>query len=565
MSSVFFAVGLIIAAASALGAVARNFKQPLILAYILVGIIAASFGIFQSDDIQGTIDFLAELGIAFLLFLIGLELKLLDVKYLGKIALIIGIGQIIFTSIIGFIISKLIGFGNLESFYIAIALTFSSTIIIVKLLTEKRDLNSLYGKISVGLLLVQDLVAILALITIASIGSEGFSLGNFVFTFFEGAIFVALTYWLSRYMAPYIFDVLAKNTELLFISSIAWAMIFASLAVALGFSIEIGAFVAGVGLATLKEENQIAARIKPLRDLFIVIFFINLGLSLSLNNVLNSLSPAIILSLFVLIGNPLIVMIIMGILGFRKRTSFLTSVAVAQISEFSLIIAALGLKLGHVSNYLVNIVTLVAIITIGTSSYLILNSSKIYKKLNKYLSVFQRKVLAEKILEGEKDFVDHIVLIGVGRLGSEVLWNLKKKGKEVVTIDFNPDIVRSLIDEGYDVLFGDLRDGEILDKSNMKKAELIISTVHDPDDTNELLGFMKYENIRAPVIVTASDTTEALEYYRKGVSYVIIPRILSSHYVSLLLDDSQMNKLVSGKLRETHLRELREKRNFLEY
>lgn len=563
MSSAFFAVGLIIAAASVLGAVARNFKQPLILAYILVGVLAASFGIFQEGELRGTLDFLAELGIAFLLFLIGLELKINDVRHLGKIALITGLGQVIFTSVVGFIISRFLGFGNLEALYIAIALTFSSTIIIVKLLSEKRDLDSLYGKIAVGFLLVQDVVAILALIVIASVGTEQFSASTFALTFVEGALFVAITFWLSRYAAPSIFNAVAKNVELLFLSSIAWAMIFGAASAALGFSMEIGAFLAGVGLATLKEEHQIAARIRPLRDLFIVIFFISLGLKLSFGNILSSLQPAVILSLFVLVGNPLIMLILMGILGFRKRTSFLVSVATAQISEFSLVLVVLGLRAGHLTTEVVSLVTLVGIITIGTSSYLILNSTRIYKKLSRYLSIFQRKVLLEKVLETEKEFSDHVVLIGAGRLGSEILKSLQNSGKEVVVVEFDPNIVRRLIDEGVDVLFGDVNDKEIFEKANLAGAKLVVSTIFDPDNTQELLELLKEQNVRLPIVVTAAETGSALKFYQKGADYVIIPRILSSYHVALLLDDSHIGQLISGRLRERHLKELREKNNLI--
>ncbi len=564
MSSAFLAVGLVIAAASVFGAVARNFKQPLILAYILVGIIAASFGVFQGEELHNTLNFLAELGIAFLLFLIGLELKIKDVKYLGKIAVLTGLGQILFTTIVGFVLARFIGFGGIEAVYISLALTFSSTIIIVKLLTEKRDLDSLYGKVAVGFLLVQDLVAVLALVVISSFGNGDFTAGRFVFTFIEGAIFVGLTLWLSRYLAEHIFNAVAKNVELLFLTSIAWAMIFSSLAVFLGFSIEIGAFVAGVGLATLKEEHQIASRIRPLRDLFIVIFFITLGLKLTFGNILSALSPALILSLFVLIGNPLIMMVIMGYLGFRKRTSFLASMAVAQISEFSLVIVALGLRVGHISQEVVSLITLVGIVTISASSYLILNSTKLYKSFGRYLSIFQRKVLTEKVLENEKEFSDHTVLIGSGRLGSEILRSLKESGKEVVVIDFDPKIVRHLIDQEIDVLFGDINDQEILEKANLKGAKLIVSTMFDTDGTKELLGLIKEGNIRSPVVVTAAETKGALRFYQQGADYVIIPRVLSSHQVALLLEDSHIGQLLSGQLREKHLKEIREKNKFLE-
>lgn len=559
MTSPFLAISLIIIAAALFGALARNFKQPLILGYIFVGILAASFGIFQGEEIGNTLDFLAQLGIAFLLFLIGLELKILDIKYLGKIALFTGIGQVIFTSVIGFFLSKLLGFENIEAAYIAIALTFSSTIIVVKLLTEKRDLNSLYGKITVGFLLVQDLVAILALIFVASLGDGGFSLGRTVFTFFEGALFVGLVLWLSRYVAPYLFNFVAKNTELLFLSSIAWAMLFASLASMLGFSIEIGAFLAGVGLSTLKEEHQIASRIRPLRDLFIVIFFITLGLKLSFSNILANISPAIILSAFVIIGNPIIMMVIMGYLGFRKRTSFLTSISVGQISEFSLVLAALGLKVGHISGGLVTLITLIGIITIGVSSYLILNSSKIYRGISKYLNIFQRKTLVEKIFEQEEEFTDHFVLVGSGRLGDEILKDLKKNRKNVVVVDFNPNIVRKHLDEKTAVLFGDIADEDIFEAANLKKAKMLISTIHDTDDTEEFLRMLREKNISIPTVVTAADTKEALRFYNLGADYVIIPRILSSYYVTSLLADESIDKLISGKLKEKHIKEISEK------
>ena len=560
MTSSFFAFGLIIAAAAAFGAVARNFKQPLVLAYILVGVIAASLGIFQDGEIQGTIKFLAELGIAFLLFLIGLELKINEVRHLGKIAFITGLGQILFTGVLGFGLSKLLGFGNIESLYLALALTFSSTVIVVKLLSEKRDLNSLYGKVAVGFLLVQDLVAILALILIVAVGTGDFSASDFVLTLTQGAVFIALTFGLSRFVAPHVFNAVGKNTELIFITSIAWAMLFASAAGALGFSIAIGAFVAGIGLSTLKQEHQIASRIRPLRDLFIVIFFISLGLQLSFSNIITNLFPAVLLSLFVLVANPIIMIFIMGRLGFRKRTSFLSSVTLAQISEFSLVLVALGLTIGHLTQGVVNIVALVAIITISVSSYLILYSSKIYRTVGKYMPFFESKSLSEKVFQGDKEFKNHYVLVGNGRLGGEILKSLKKGGKEVVVVDFNPSVVRTLMDEGTDVIFGDIADREIVEKANVKDAKILISTVHDTDDTDELLEILKEENARVPVVVTAADITEAHKFYRRGVNYVIIPRVLSSQYVTLLLEDSNIEKLTSGKLRERHLREIREKK-----
>ena len=559
MTSSFFAVGLIIAAAAVFGAVARNFKQPLILAYIFVGVIAASLGIFQDVEVSETIEFMAELGIAFLLFLIGIELKINEVRHLGKIAFITGIGQILFTGILGFGLSKLLGFGSLESVYVALALTFSSTIIVVKLLSEKRDLNSLYGKVAIGFLLVQDLVAMMALILVVSIGVGGFSTGNFIFTLLQGSLFIAFTFGLSRFLAPYVFNAIGKNTELLFLFSIAWVMVFASLAAALGFSIAIGAFVAGVGLSTLKQENQIASKIRPLRDLFIVIFFISLGLQISFSDIINNFSIAIILSIFVLVANPLIMMFIMGRLGFRKRTSFMSSVTLAQISEFSLILVALGLSVGHLTQNTVNIIALVAIITIGASSYLILHSSKAFILFGKRIPFPKGRAISEKIFEGEKEFKNHVVLVGAGRLGGDILKSLKKEGKEVLVVDFDPSVVRKLIDDQVDVVFGDIADKEIIEKANIKEASLLLTTMHDSHGTKELLDILKEENIKVPIVTTASDVKEALDFYKNGVSYVIVPRLLSSQYISLMLAEENVEKLLSGKLRYRHMKEMSER------
>src|SRR3972149_2732853 len=290
MSFPYLQIGLILSLATILSALAKQAKLPSILAYIVTGILVGLSGYFEASNFRPILDFLAQLGITFLLFLVGLELRFSDIKYIGRAALLTGLGQIIFTGLAGFILSRVLGFGGIEAVYIAAALTFSSTIIVVKLLTEKRDLDSLYGKITVGFLLVQDFIAILALI------------------FIEGVVLVGLIIFLNRNLLQSLFDRLAKSTELLFLGSISWALLFASATAALGFSIEIGAFLAGIGLANLREEHQIATRIRPLRDLFIVIFFIVLGLETGLGNLNGIIGSTIVLSLFVLVGNPIIVM-----------------------------------------------------------------------------------------------------------------------------------------------------------------------------------------------------------------------------------------------------------------
>ncbi|MCL4387175.1 cation:proton antiporter, partial [Patescibacteria group bacterium] len=343
MSNVFLETGIIITLAAILGAGVRFFRQPLILAYITTGLIIGPLSLMGVKN-QDALNFLSELGITFLLFLVGLELSLKELKTVGKIALAAGLGQIVFTSLVGFILTSLLGFNMVSSIYVSVALTFSSTIIVVKLLAEKRDLNSLYGKITVGFLLVQDFVAISALILLSGFSSNSNSWWNFPLIIIKGFLLLFLVLYLSKKVIPSVFSKIAKSSELLFLTSIAWCFVFASVSYLIGFSLEIGAFLAGLALATTQQNWQIAAKIKPLRDFFIVIFFIILGSQMVITNLSQLWFPVIALSLFVLIGNPLILMFIFGRMGLRKRTSFFAGVTVAQISEFSLISRGSRLK-----------------------------------------------------------------------------------------------------------------------------------------------------------------------------------------------------------------------------
>ena len=555
MTNIFIDISLVLALSAVLAAIFSWLRQPLILAYLLVGIFAASSGLFSDFVHGGTLDFFAELGIAFVLFLIGLELRFSDIKQIGRAAIYVGLGQIVVTTIIGFlVVSQFLNLDIRESIFLSLALTFSSTIIVIKLVGEKRDLNSLYGKIAVGYLIVQDLVAIAALILLTSLGSGG-SAGSFFFTLAKGAFLVGLILFLNRFVLQKLFDSLAKDTEVLFLISISWALIFSTLAAFLGFSIEVGAFLAGLGLATLREEHQIASWIRPLRNLFVILFFLSLGLKLSITTLSSIVLPVVAVSLFVLIVNPLVMMTIMGLLGFRSRTGFQVGVTSAQVSEFSLILVFLGNRLGFVSDFIVTLVTAVAIVTIVASTYLITYSSRIYKFAAPYLKIFQRKTLTENKFQQDKDFSDHIVLVGVGRLGSGILRQLQQIGQEVLVVDFDPKIVKSLQENNTPFIYGDVSDPEILELSSIKNAKMVISTVSDPEDTRSLLRGMKNTHKKIPTVVTSSTVSGALEYYKDGAIYVIVPRLLSSSLIEEFIT-SKFEDLRGGSFRKEHIETL---------
>lgn len=567
MENIFLEITVIICIATVLCLIFRLLKQPLIFAYILTGILIGPFAFLNLTG-KEALQFMAQFGITLLLFMVGLELKIPDLKSVGKVSLLTGMGQIIFTSAIGFFICLALGFSVLVSLYVSIALTFSSTIIIVKLLSDKKDLNSLYGKISVGFLLVQDFFAIMFLIFLSgfnpSAGSASslqagsgqvLSIWNFAITLAKGAILFGGIIYLSKTLFPKIVDIVAHSSEALFLFSLAWAFGLASFisSPAVGFSIEIGGFLAGLSLANSIENFQIASKIRPLRDFFIIIFFVVLGMNLTFSNIAAILYPSIILSLFVLIGNPIIVMVIMGILGYRKRTSFLAGLTVAQISEFSLIIIFLGNKLGHLTGEIVTLITVVGIITFAFSTYMIVNGNRLYLFLAPFLSVFERKRgKKDEILHSSKELSEiknHVVLVGGDQMGESLIDALSTMNKEIVVIDFDPAIVNKLEFKNVHRLFGDISDIEIKELAKIHSAHLVVSTIPDVEDNLLLVRDLKYKKSKAIIIVTALDSHDAKVLYNERADYVVLPHLAGGRQLAKILD-KDLNGLDDLKARD---------------
>ena len=535
-------LAIIVCLAAILGIVARIMKQPLILAYIttgvIIGLIQRTTDLFDPGGHE-TFRLFSELGIMFLLFLIGLEMNYTSIKTVGKTSIIVGLGQIIFTFIFGFILSRVLGFALLHAAYISIALTFSSTIIVVKLLSDKKSLDSLYGKISVGFLLVQDFVVILMLIMLTGIeAGEGLIFGRLIQTSIIGIALFGTMLVLGRKIFPYLFRQIAKSQELLFLVSLAWVFGMVALInlvqrmTGISFSIEVAGFLAGLALANSSEHFQIANRIKPLRDFFVLIFFVILGSSIIFYDASNLVFPIIAMSLFVLVGNPLIVMIIMGLgLRYRKRTSFMAGITVAQISEFSLIFAALGFKLGHLTEEAVALIVAVGIITITTSTYMIIYSDKIFTFLSPFLSIFERKGAREDM--ALSDFSKPIILIGYDRTGRSIASMLPKD--KLLIIDFNPDIIKELNESGYSCFYGDISDPLVFDNINFNQSEIVISTSPNLEDNINLVMGMRLAGKSSKIIMRAESGEDAKILYEKGADYVFVPLHSSGQYLGKIL------------------------------
>jgi Kef-type K+ transport system membrane component KefB len=523
-SSDFGQIAAILAIAAVVGGLATFFRQPLIVAYIVVGVIVgpAVFGLVTATE---QVELLAKVGIAILLFLVGLKLDLHLIRSMGKIALLTGLGQVIFTSVVGFGIVLLLGFDVIAAIYIAVALTFSSTIIIVKLLSDKRELDELHGRIAVGFLIVQDLVVIIAMIAIVALGAPGEAgTGQQILTTVLGGIgFLVTVALLAKFVIPKLLDFIARSRELTLLFAVAWAVSLAFVSSALGLSMEVGAFVAGVALASTPYRDILGASLVNLRDILILFFFIELGASLTFANAIDQLGSALVLSAFVLIGNPLIVMVIMGVMGYQKKVSFKAGLVVAQISEFSLILIALGFSLGQVDEAVLSLVTMVGILTIAISTYLILYSEQIYQRIAPALSIFEKNSVANSPASEEVSHPYDAIVIGAGRFGGEIIRGLRDRGALLLVVDHDPYVLRSLRESGVETLYGDAGEPEFAGHLPLHETAAVICAVPDQVANLVLLESVRRLGFKGQVCLTALDDHAAEAYAGNADVHVMRP------------------------------------------
>ncbi|MBY0474401.1 MAG: cation:proton antiporter [Nitrosomonas sp.] len=525
---IFTEMALLLLLAVTVGALGVHLRQPLIVSFIAVGILAgpSALGWVNAND---QIDLLAKLGITLLLFVVGLKLDLHIIRTMGPVALATGLGQVAFTSIIGYFIAVALGMSPITALYVAVALTFSSTIIIVKLLSDKREVDTLHGRIALGFLIVQDLVVVLTMIglnALASASIDGASMGLEVLEIsLKGILFLVVVGVATRYVLPGLLHSLSRSQELLVLFGIAWAVALAALGDILGFSKEVGAFIAGVSLASTPYRDALGARLVSLRDFLLLFFFLDLGARLNLGLLGAQMVESLVFSLFVLIGNPLIVMVIMGALGYRKRTGFLAGLTVAQISEFSLILAALGLNLGHIDTATVGLITLVGIITISVSTYMILYSHPLYEWLAPWLKIFERRqpYRENKHDETITDNIPQTILFGLGRYGTGIAQALRERGYRVLSVDYNPELVRVRDPIGLSVLYGDAEDPEFIASLPLVRTQWIVSTARDHHVSLVLIHTLKNLGYAGRIAVTAHHLDEVAGLEQAGADLVLVP------------------------------------------
>ncbi len=553
MHDVFTELSIVIAITAGVSLIMRALRQPLILGYILSGLLVgpALLGVIHSVE---TFEAYSKLGIALLLFIIGLGMNVSELKKLGKVVIVTTLSSLAVVGSMGATAGLLLGYHRSEALIIGMALFFSSTIIIVKILTDKKEQNRLHGQIAIGVILAEDFVATLALLFVVANKSGGLDASDLLVLTAKGIGLLIILAVCSTKILPKFSRYIASSQEMLFLFAIAWGFGIASLFEAAGFSIEIGALFGGVALATSPYAQEIAARLKPLRDFFVVIFFITLGESLNVSSLSSALLPAIVLSAIVIIGKPFVITTAMGMMGYAKRVSFKTGVNLSQISEFSIVLVVLAASVGLVRPEISAVLTLVAIATIATSTYMMHYDDELFAIFDKIkIKAFEKEVVykEKKTKQGYP-----LLLFGYHHGGHEFISMFREIGKRYLVVDYDPTVIELLERQGIPFVYGDATDHELLEEVGIHDAKLAIVTFSDFEVTSQLVSNIHRLNPETVIICHANNHTQAIKLYDLGCTYVMIPHYIGSEKISAFIRKSGLKKVEFTKYRDKHLAEL---------
>jgi Kef-type K+ transport system membrane component KefB len=495
-------LGLILVAASLMALVGRRLGVPGIVAYIVAGLILGPatglVEVHHGPQIEG-VALISEVGIALLLFLVGLELSFATVRSVGMVAVIGGVVQTTVSGALGAGIAFALGYPPATALFLGVALAFSSTVIVVKLLEKRGDLSETYGQVTLGILLVQDLVVIVVLTLVAGLGGAseagGLALARDIGGAFAGmALLVGLSIGVSGRVLPRPIGWIARSPEALLVWSLCLCFLMILAAKALSLSVELGAFLAGVSLAQLPYNQELRRRVAPLVDFFLAVFFVGLGVAMDPAAALKAWPAALVLTAFVLIGKPAILLALIPRLGFGERTAALTGITLGQTSEFSFILAGLGLAGGLIGPDTVALIGAVGLGTMGISSGLILSSRRVYARLRAagVLRVFRAPLEGPRDREqagshhGPADHLrDHVIVVGMNTMGRRIVEGLSERDVPVLAVDTDPAKLKGL---SAPLLIGNVDDLGVLEAAGIRRARLLVSALQI-ENVNELLAY----------------------------------------------------------------------------
>jgi Kef-type K+ transport system membrane component KefB len=524
LDEVFFrSLGIIVVSAALLLAVARSIRMPAIVVYLFAGILIGP--VFGWVEMSPALALISETGIALLLFLVGLELSFDKIRSVGKVALVAGTGQVVFTAVAGFFLARVMGFGNVEAAFIGAGITFSSTVIAVKLLDEKKELDTHYGHIAVACSLVQSFLVILLLSVLTGLGSSGGSLGTMtlgVARAFGGiAVLTLVVLIASRYLLPKLFAWASRSPDMAVIWSLSWCFTMILLARKLGLSLEIGSFLAGISLAQLPHNADLHRRVHPLMNLFMAIFFVSLGVPMSFGEIDGGWLAPVLLSLLVIVGNTMVYVLLIPRFGYSVKTGLLTGITGSQISEFSFILAAMGVSKGMVGSGIIGLMTFVGLITMGVSAYLILYNHRIANFLDSigFLGWFgNRAAVDPPVATG--GFEGHVIVVGMNSLGRQLVLRLHAQGETVLAVDTDPVKLQGL---PCDSLVGSVEYLAVLQQAGLERAKLLVSALRI-EDANNLLAY-RCQTAGVPSALSVVDLSVVDNLIELGADYLMVPKV----------------------------------------
>jgi Kef-type K+ transport system membrane component KefB/voltage-gated potassium channel Kch len=553
--SLFKSLAVIFSVGFGVSFLLQKIKQPLILGYIITGIICGPILnlIHSAKDLEG----LATLGVALLLFLIGIELNPKNLKDLKSGALQIGLMQIIFTFLFFAAVFLFFKTGFSAALVAALAMVFSSTIVGLKSLTDKKEQNRLYGRIAIGVLLLQDVIATLSLLLL-SIYSGGGTFSSLLILILKGILLTSAIAALAKFVLPKVIRAASASSEVLFIFSLAWGIGIAELFVVAGFSLEVGAIIAGISLASSRYSSEISAKLKPVKDFFVTIFFVLLGFSISIQAVRSQLLWAVLTATSVVIIKPIVIFTSMSSVAHTKRNSFKTAMLLSQISEFSLILMTGAFAAGLINQNQLSLVALVAVVSITISSYGIKYDDQIFNFLRSKSKIFGSYVdddTNKSVSPKTYDFIQ----VGWRKGGAELAKaiNVHRKSRtSFLVIDHDPDVIDELAHLKRSFIYGEATNVEILDEVNFGQAKFISSALDDLEVNKFLLEYLANKQSRAVFIARAQSAAEAQRLYDLGASYVVVTHFIGSEKLNNFIARNGTSKKAFQTYREKHIKEL---------
>lgn len=524
----------IFTAAAVLLYIGKRTDQPSIPLYILAGVLLGGSFLGILDGAESLLT-MAQLGIIFLLFTAGLETEIEELQDIGTVILAAGLSHTLIAAVVGYLLSAVLGFSATSSLYIALFVAFSSTMEVLQILEKRFELNTLHGRLIVGILLIEDFIAIIALSGLTSYAGGFTALTQSVIS--ATGIF-SMGIVASKYITPHVFRHIDDSREHMVLAALTTCFIFMGLTWVSGLPLAIGAFTGGLTLTKFPYGIEIRNSIRSLRDFFGTIFFVSLGALVDLAVVSTYLGPLLALTALVIFVKPVLTYLMMSLFGYGQRTAFLTGLGLGQVSEFSLFILMQGFLLGAVGDTVFTLLLAVAVISITLSSFAYKNHEAVYGMFSDSLidltqMAFRSRM--EQFTDVPDDLSDHVILLGCHIQGQEVLRNLKDSGQDILVVDYNSELIRRLKDQGHNVYYGDVANIEF-SEIHVEDAAMIVCTIPGTR-INELTVERGLEH-DVPTIVRASGIDAALGLYSSGADYVVFPDMLSAAATYDILDQS---------------------------